>query len=51
MDLPTDKSNGDDINIDDVDMLRTVLMKVRGSFPNEPYNQANYFAEDEEADS
>lgn len=36
----------EDLNRDDVDMLQAVLMNVRGSYPDAPYRQADYFEED-----
>lgn len=36
----------EDVNRDDMDMLQAVLMNVRGSYPDAPYRQADYFEED-----
>lgn len=47
----TTDNNQRELTTDDMDMLQEVLLHVRGSFPDSPYNQADYDTVDETAES
>ncbi len=46
----TDDNITDELTRDDTDMLQQVLQRVRGSYPDSPYRQAD-FVEDFEAEA
>ena len=40
-----------ELTSDDLDMLQEVLSRVRGSFPDTPYRQADYDVVDDQIDT